>query len=221
MTKTKVLGRRAGGRRTSASEKRRRDILLAGKKVFFESGYQVASIDRIAEAAGTTKRTVYDHFGSKDDLLAEVVALASRELIDSLPAPDAVSKEPWDGLRTYVAHVRKVAGRPEAVRFYRLVIAEAERRPELGRRLYETAFRGPERAVAAYLESCVAQGRVKSHDAAVSARIILDVAISNPCISGLTGFADAAENRLGQKATDRVVDMLEAALRLQKPSGGA
>ena len=221
MTKTKVLGRRAGDRRTSASEKRRRDILLAGKKIFFESGYQVASIDRIAEAAGTTKRTVYDHFGSKDDLLAEVVALASRELIESLPAPDALPKEPWDSLRTYVARVRKVAGRPEAVRFYRLVIAEAERRPELGRRLYETAFRGPERAVAAYLESCVAQGRARSHDAAVSARIILDVAISNPCISGLTGFADAAENQLGQRAADRVVDMLEAALRLQKPSGGA
>jgi len=221
MTKTKALRWRTGDRWTSASEKRRRDILLAGKKIFFESGYQVASIDRIAEAAGTTKRTVYDHFGSKDDLLGEVVALASRELIDSLPAPDAVSKEPWDGLRTYVARVRKVVGRPEAVRFYRLVIAEAERRPELGRRLYETAFRGPERAVAAYLESCVAEGRVKSHDAAVLARIILDVAISNPCISGLTGVADAAENQLGHRAADRVVDMLEAALRLQKPSGGA
>lgn len=221
MTKTKALRWRTGDRWTSASEKRRRDILLAGKKIFFESGYQVASIDRIAEAAGTTKRTVYDHFGSKDDLLGEVVALASRELIDSLSAPDAVSKEPWDGLRTYVARVRKVVGRPEAVRFYRLVIAEAERRPELGRRLYETAFRGPERAVAAYLESCVAEGRVKSHDAAVLARIILDVAISNPCISGLTGVADAAENQLGQRAADRVVDMLEAALRLQKPSGGA
>jgi len=221
MTKTKALRWRTGDRWTSASEKRRRDILLAGKKIFFESGYQVASIDRIAEAAGTTKRTVYDHFGSKDDLLGEVVALASRELIDSLSAPDAVSKEPWDGLRTYVARVRKVVGRPEAVRFYRLVIAEAERRPELGRRLYETAFRGPERAVAAYLESCVAEGRVKSHDAAVLARIILDVAISNPCISGLTGVADAAENQLGHRAADRVVDMLEAALRLQKPSGGA
>jgi AcrR family transcriptional regulator len=195
--------------------------LLAGKKIFFESGYQVASVDRIAEAAGTTKRTVYDHFGSKDGLLAEVVALASRELIDALPTPDAVPKEPWEGLRRFVARVRKAASRPEAIQFYRLVISEAERRPELGRGLYETAFRGPERVLAAYLNSCVAQGRLKPHDAAVSARIILDVAISNPCIRGLTGFAGAAENQLGQRASDHVVDMLEGALRLQKTSGGA
>ena len=221
MTKTRALQRGASDGRTSASEKRRRDILLAGKKIFFESGYQVASVDRIAEAAGTTKRTVYDHFGSKDGLLAEVVALASRELTDALPTPDAVPKEPWEGLRAFVARVRRAATRPEAIRFYRLVISEAERRPELGRGLYEIAFRGPERVLAAYLSSCVVQGRLKTHDAAVSARIILDVAISNPCIRGLTGFATAAENQLGQRASDYVVDMLEDALRLQKTSGGA
>jgi TetR/AcrR family transcriptional regulator, mexJK operon transcriptional repressor len=210
-----------GLREGSASEKRRRDILLAGKKVFFENGYQLASIDRIAEAAGTTKRTVCDHFGSKDGLLAKVVALASRQLTNSLPSPDALPKKPWEGLRTFVARVRKVVSRPEAVRFYRLVIAEVERRPELGRALYETAFRGPERILAVYLESCIAQGRLKSHDAAVSARIILDVAAGNPCIRGPTRFLDAAEDQLGHRASDHVVDMLEGALRLQKTLGGA
>jgi TetR/AcrR family transcriptional regulator, mexJK operon transcriptional repressor len=222
MTKARVLQRGAREGRTSASEKRRRDILLAGKKVFSENGYQLASIDRIAEAAGTTKRTVYDHFGSKDGLLAEVVALPSRELTNSLPAPDALPKKPWEGLRTFVARVRKVVSRPQAVRFYRLMIAEAERRPELGRALYETAFRGPERTLAAYLESCIAQGRLKSHGVAVSAWIILDVAAGNPCIRGPTRFLDAAEDQLGHRASDHVVDiMLEVALRLQKTLGGA
>ena len=59
--------------RTPASQQRRRDILLAGKKVFFESGYQLASVDRIAEVAGTTKRTVYNNFGSKERLLEAVI----------------------------------------------------------------------------------------------------------------------------------------------------
>jgi AcrR family transcriptional regulator len=65
--------------RTPASQQRRRDILLAGKKIFFENGYQLASVDRIAEVAGTTKRTVYDHFGSKEALFAEVIAFAGSE----------------------------------------------------------------------------------------------------------------------------------------------
>lgn len=134
-----------------------------------------------------------------------------------MPAPDALPKEPWEGLRTFVARVRQVVSRPEVVRFYRLVVAEAERRPELGR----VASRGPERILAAYLESCVAQGRLKSHDTAVSARIILDVAARNLCIRGLTGFPNAAEGQLGQRASDQVVDMLEGALRLQKTLGGA
>jgi hypothetical protein len=64
--------------RTPASQQRRRDILVAGKKVFFECGYPLASVDRIAEVAGTTKRTVYDHFGSKEALFAEDGGLIER-----------------------------------------------------------------------------------------------------------------------------------------------
>ena len=71
-----------------ASQQRRRDILMAGKRVFFECGYQLASVDRIAEAAGTTKRTVYDHFGAKEALFAEVVAFACRQFVAMLPTAE-------------------------------------------------------------------------------------------------------------------------------------
>ena len=52
--------------KTAASQQRRQDIVGAAKTVFFEQGYQLASMDRIAAAAHTTKRTLYDHFGDKD-----------------------------------------------------------------------------------------------------------------------------------------------------------
>src|ERR1700759_2980610 len=80
--------------RTPASQQRRRDILLAGKKVFFKEGYQLASIDRIAEVAGTTKRTVYDHFGSKDVLFAEVMAFAGNQFVALLPRADDLPENP-------------------------------------------------------------------------------------------------------------------------------
>ncbi|SEB56246.1 TetR/AcrR family transcriptional regulator [Rhodobacter sp. 24-YEA-8] len=48
-----------------------RDRLLeAAGKLFYAEGLRAVSMDDIAEAAGVTKRTLYYHFRSKDDLIA-------------------------------------------------------------------------------------------------------------------------------------------------------
>lgn len=51
----------------------RQRILDAAYVLFRGRGYARVSIDEIAEAAGTTKRTLYSHFDSKDSLLACVL----------------------------------------------------------------------------------------------------------------------------------------------------
>jgi AcrR family transcriptional regulator len=48
-------------------------ILAAAYKLFYRRGYSRVGVDEIAEAAGVTKRTLYYHFASKDDLLAAVL----------------------------------------------------------------------------------------------------------------------------------------------------
>lgn len=45
-------------------------ILEAAGKLFYTEGLRAISMDAIAEAAGVTKRTLYYHFRSKDDLIA-------------------------------------------------------------------------------------------------------------------------------------------------------
>lgn len=45
-------------------------ILEAAGKLFYAEGLRAVSMDGIAEAAGVTKRTLYYHFRSKDDLIA-------------------------------------------------------------------------------------------------------------------------------------------------------
>src|ERR1700754_5066334 len=141
--------------RTPASQQRRRDILLAGKKVFFRDGYQLASVDRIAEAASTTKRTVYDHFGSKEQLFEQVMAFAGEQFVALLPQTEDLPPEPAEGLRAFAARFAEIVPPPDSLRFQRLVIAEAERQPAMGRALYETAVLGAEHVLTRYLDNCV------------------------------------------------------------------
>ncbi len=65
-------------RRRDTSQKRHQ-IMDAAAEVFVDGGYENASMDRIAEVAGASKRTVYNHFGSKEDLFRAVVARFQRE----------------------------------------------------------------------------------------------------------------------------------------------
>ncbi|HKE69834.1 MAG TPA: helix-turn-helix domain-containing protein [Nocardioidaceae bacterium] len=45
-------------------------ILRVASELFYARGIRAVGVDTIAEAAGTTKKTLYDRFGSKDRLVA-------------------------------------------------------------------------------------------------------------------------------------------------------
>jgi AcrR family transcriptional regulator len=48
----------------------RERIIAAASKLFYDDGIKGVSVDAVAEKAGLTKRTLYYHFRSKDDLVA-------------------------------------------------------------------------------------------------------------------------------------------------------
>src|SRR5688572_33350693 len=45
-------------------------LLDAAAELFYRRGIRAVGVDLIAETAGTTKKTLYDRFGSKDALVA-------------------------------------------------------------------------------------------------------------------------------------------------------
>jgi TetR/AcrR family transcriptional regulator, fatty acid metabolism regulator protein len=65
-------GQKAG--RTFIETARRAQIVAAAIDTIAELGYGQASLARIAETAGTSKGVIIYHFGSKDDLIRELVA---------------------------------------------------------------------------------------------------------------------------------------------------
>lgn len=74
------------GKRAAAAEDTRRRILDAARELIVDGGYHPVSVEEVAQRAGTSRPTVYRHFGSKGDL-AEAVAwdiLASTGGLDRL-----------------------------------------------------------------------------------------------------------------------------------------
>jgi AcrR family transcriptional regulator len=67
----------------SAAQTRQR-ILDAAYDLFWRHGFVRASVDDVAERAKVTKRTVYQHFRSKDDIMAVVLAHSSELALDRL-----------------------------------------------------------------------------------------------------------------------------------------
>jgi AcrR family transcriptional regulator len=68
-------------RQRLSSQERRAQLLSVARSVFAARGYEVASVDEIAQAAGVSKPIIYEHFGSKDGLHAAVVEREMDELV--------------------------------------------------------------------------------------------------------------------------------------------
>jgi AcrR family transcriptional regulator len=73
---------------------REQQLLHTAEQVFVERGYAAATMDEIAERAGVTKPVVYDHFRSKDALLAACVDRGRQELADLTLAAVAGVEDP-------------------------------------------------------------------------------------------------------------------------------
>src|ERR1700738_574738 len=57
----------------------RERILAAAADLFYRHGIRAVGVEAIAEAAGTNKMTLYRHFESKDELVAECLRELTRD----------------------------------------------------------------------------------------------------------------------------------------------
>ena len=141
-------GRRAPEHRGPSgprADSKRRAITQAALNVFLAEGFD-ASVDRIASVAGVSKVTVYNHFGSKEDLFREVIYA---QLDDALAGASSLVKSRLiatvdlkaDLIAICQAWVAGLSS-PEMIGLRNLVAGESRRFPDLGATWME---RGPER----------------------------------------------------------------------------
>jgi TetR/AcrR family transcriptional regulator, mexJK operon transcriptional repressor len=129
------------------SARKRRAIMDAATALFLRDGYRSTSMDQIAADAAVSKQTVYKHFVDKDQLFREIVLGVTgnseaiiTELTAALRGNDVNSAADLRTVLTDLArrYIDSVL-RPHVLALRRLIIAEAERFPDLARTYFEQA----------------------------------------------------------------------------------
>lgn len=117
-------------------------ILAAATEIFFAEGYGRASMDQVLAKVGGSKRTLYNHFRSKEDLFTAIVNNVSDRALAALQPPlDAGDIR--ETLVTMGVGYLSVLLSPDGLALYRAMVSEAPHFPELARTFFAN---GPGRA---------------------------------------------------------------------------
>jgi AcrR family transcriptional regulator len=136
---------------TERTGKKRVQILEGARIVFLAEGFDGASMEAIAQAAGVSKGTLYTYFRGKDELFTALVAAClNRSLEETFRGMKKVSglREILETLAwNYLDAVRE----PGNLALLRVVVGASAKLPSLGRAFYETGMQPPVERLARYL----------------------------------------------------------------------
>jgi AcrR family transcriptional regulator len=116
---------------------KREQIRAAAQRLFLELGYERASMDAIASAAGVSKQTLYHYYAAKERLFIDVLRALTIERFQQ-EAPAAFAEQPISSMAdleaTLLAYATSAVEHilsPEYVALLRTLIAEAPRFPQI------------------------------------------------------------------------------------------
>ena len=150
---------------------KRNAIVTAAAAEFRANGFEATSMDRIALVANVSKRTVYNHFPSKEELFTETVVQlfqASAELLE-LPYRSDL------GLREQLTELMRLKMRtledPDFIALARVAISEAIHAPERARPIF-ARLNEREEGVTAWIRAAQLDGKLKAGDPVFAATML-------------------------------------------------
>ncbi|HEX2160522.1 MAG TPA: TetR/AcrR family transcriptional regulator [Thermoleophilaceae bacterium] len=185
------------------SAQKRRAILAAARDIFLSKGYAGTSMDEVAEIAAVSKQTVYKQFGAKQSLFETIVtedieatARTTQDMVTALGSSEQLERDLRRFARQHVADLTQ----PDLLRLRRLIVAEADRFPDLARTWFA---HGPERGhalLAEQLETLARRGLLTIDDALLAAEHLNWLIVSIPLnkamlLGGQTTFRAKELNR--------------------------
>ena len=149
---------------------KRAGILEAAKDLFLARGFEATSMDAVAQAAGVSKLTVYNHFQDKDTLFLSAVKSKCEERLPHLLFSGRLVGSVREQLLAIARAFHALVTSPESVAMHRMIAAEGGRgQSHLGQLFYEA---GPQRTLdemQQFLEHARARGLLEVDDPARAA----------------------------------------------------
>jgi AcrR family transcriptional regulator len=202
--------------------RKRAMIVDAALRAFLESGYAESSVNRIAEEAGVSIKTLYRHFESKDDLFSAVMEAAcstsgtqpgSVTALAGTDEPDWFSEPPPVALPIAGGEYLRHALSEEQLALYRVVTRDAPRFPELARRYSEQVTGTRDALFASYLERWlpVTGWKVRDiHGAAATFAALLKATLFDDALFGVTSPGDEEIASCASNAAIQMLTLMEA-----------
>lgn len=139
-------------------------VLEGARTVFMADGYDGASVDDIAKAAGVSKATLYSYFPDKSLLFLEVAKSEclrqSKEIVDRIDMDRSPREVLGEGGRQFLRFVTSDFGQ----QMFRICVAEKARFPEIGREFFRSGPQNMQSHLVGYFELAIARGELRIED---------------------------------------------------------
>lgn len=191
------------------SERKRGTVIEAATSLFLSKGYDGTTMDEVAALAGVSKPTLYRYFADKERLYAEIVAATTDDIdgLLKLVADElAASDDPREGLGRLASKFLTALMQPDLLRLRRLVIANAERFPEVGQGWFTSGFGRVLQTLSGAFQRYVANGRLRMDDPLLAADhfagLVLWIPVNRAMFSGNCDSDPAELARYATAAVD-------------------
>ncbi|WP_066382424.1 MULTISPECIES: TetR/AcrR family transcriptional regulator [unclassified Anabaena] len=186
--------------RSNSSDKVEK-ILQGAMQQFLAYGYASTSMDKVAEAAGVSKATVYSHFQDKEGLFRALIERLARKRFQLILGTQPLKGEPYVVLRRLAkTALNQMINDPEYQAFERLLMGESARFPELAQVFIASIAKPAIETISQYL---AARSELNIPDPEATARIL---------IGSLVHFVITQEIMHGKNImpmeSDRLIDAL-------------
>jgi TetR/AcrR family transcriptional regulator of autoinduction and epiphytic fitness len=187
------------------TDRKRVAIIDAAIEEFLAAGFDATSMDRIAARAGVSKRTVYNHFPSKEALFAEIL----RQLWDAShrgEAPAYRADRPLRAqLRDLLLRKLKLMNDDAFLSLARVAIAAGIHSPERARDMV-ARLGEREEDLTVWLRAAAADGRLRTLDPAFATQqlqgLVKAFAFWPQVTMGQPALSEAEQKKVADSAAD-------------------
>ncbi len=191
------------------TDRKRLAIIDAAIAEFRANGFEATSMDRVAATAGVSKRTVYNHFPSKDDLFSQILTRLWERSMAQNPTPYSSARPLREQLMEMLLLKISLLNDPNFLDLARVAIAETIHSPERASAMV-ARLNEKEEGVAGWIRAAQQDGKLKAADPQFAATLLQSPVKTYAFWPQVTLDQPLLDAAMQQQVLDTAVDMFLA-----------